>query len=265
LPGYVKKCFLASGFDSEEAIASMEITGDGPENSIKIMEAYIEKHYSHDSSMHSEFSVGYEGPFEFPPGHKVRIYNFVKEVKQNYNKKNSPVFNSAMKPPNLASLPDNEKQTNLCSRKRSNATKELQSGSGHKKCKTSIEVAFNETSSNLSISKDHRQVQSSINYWIDGHQSELLRSLNQNHYSIKTVNEGTTVTVYVQCKLCNTPIKLQPKATKMKGVQHGISNWTKHVTSCYLKRLKAKSGQTKLTLKPIHLDSSDRSSSSHLI
>jgi len=265
LPGYVTKCFLASGFDSEEAIASMEMTGDGPENSMKMMEAYIDKHYSHDPSMHSEFSIGLGGPFEFPPGHKVRICNFVKEVKQNYNKKISPVFNCAMKPPKLASLPENEQQTKQCSRKRLNASKEPQSGSNHKKCRTSIEVAFNETpSSSLTQSenKDYRQVQSSINYWIDGHQSELLRTLNEDHFSIKTVNNGTNVTVYVQCKLCNTPIKLQPKVTKMKGIQHGISNWTKHVTSCYLKKLKADSGQTKLTLKPIHLDPSDKNNSS---
>ena len=46
------------------------------------------------------------------------------------------------------------------------------------------------------------------------------------------------------------------------GVQHRISNWTKHVTPCYLKRLKADSGQAKLTLKPIQLDSSNECSSS---
>jgi len=46
----------------------------------------------------------------------------------------------------------------------------------------------------------------------------------------------------------------------MKGVQLGISNWTKHVTSYYLKKLKADSGQTKLTMKSIQLDSSDKSS-----
>ena len=87
LPGYVTKCFLASGFDSEEAIASMDVTINGPENSIKIMEAYIEKHFSHDPSMHSVFSFDHGMPFEFPPGHKVRICSFVKEVKQNYNRK----------------------------------------------------------------------------------------------------------------------------------------------------------------------------------
>ena len=69
--------------------------------------------------------------------------------------------------------------------------------------------------------------------------------------------------VYVQC----TSIKLQLKLTQKKGVQHRISNWTKHVTPCYLKRLKADSGQAKLTLKPIQLDSSNEcsSSQSHLL
>jgi len=37
LPGYVLKCFLATGFNSEEAIAYMDT------NSVKTMEAFIEK------------------------------------------------------------------------------------------------------------------------------------------------------------------------------------------------------------------------------
>ena len=36
LPEYVTKCFLASGFDSEEAIACMDVATDGPGNSIKM-------------------------------------------------------------------------------------------------------------------------------------------------------------------------------------------------------------------------------------
>jgi len=252
LPEYVINCFHASGFDSEEVISTMDVTSDGSENTMKIMEAYMEKHYSHDPSMRSKFSASLEGPFEFPPGHKVKICNFVKEVKQNYNKKIVPVFNRAVKPskPAFLPLPDSEQQ----SRKRSNATK---SPGNHKKCKLSIEVALNETHSGLSNpseSKEHMQVKSSIQNWIDHHLSELVRSLNEDHYSINTINKNAAVTVHVHCKLCNTTIKLQPKFTKTKGIQHGISNWTKHVAPCYLERLKADSGQTKLTLKPIKFD-----------
>jgi len=71
----------------------MDLTSDGQRNTIK---AYIEKHFLHDPSMHSKFSAGLEGPFEFPPGNK--IYNFEKEMKQNYCKKILPVFNCAVKP-----------------------------------------------------------------------------------------------------------------------------------------------------------------------
>ena len=54
----------------------------------------------------------------------------------------------------------------------------------------SIDVTLNETPPGLSLqpeSKEHRQVQSSIQNWIEGNQSELLRSLNEDHYNIKTV------------------------------------------------------------------------------
>ena len=78
----------------------------------------------------------------------------------------------------------------------------------------------------------------------------MRNGLNEEDYGIKAVNTGTTVIVYVKCKLCHTPIKLQPKS-KNAGIHHGISNWTKHVALCYFKWLKADSGQTKLVLKPI--------------
>ena len=65
LPGYVLKCFLATGFDFEEAIAYMD------KDSVKTMETFIEKRFSHDPNMHSQFSVGLGLPNEFPPGHKV--------------------------------------------------------------------------------------------------------------------------------------------------------------------------------------------------
>ena len=77
LPGYVQKCFLASGFETEESIAYMDA------DSVKTMETFVEKQFSHDSSMHSKFlSTSSGSSFEFPPGHKVLILN-------NYNTKHS--------------------------------------------------------------------------------------------------------------------------------------------------------------------------------
>ena len=46
LPGYVQKCFLTSGFES---IAYMDA------DSVKTMETFVEKQFSHDPSMHAQY------------------------------------------------------------------------------------------------------------------------------------------------------------------------------------------------------------------
>ena len=45
LPPYVVNCLKAAGFDSEDAICSMDIS-DHQENSIYVIENYIEQYYS---------------------------------------------------------------------------------------------------------------------------------------------------------------------------------------------------------------------------
>jgi len=268
LPSYVMKCFLAAGFDSEEAIVSMNTNIQEKENSIKVMEQYIEKRFSHDPTMHSEFSFSLGVPFEFPPGHVLRICSFVKEVKQNHNRKVSPIFNSTVQPLQMSVSPE-EQTMDSCSRKRTiaNNLESLGSGRDCKQLRVCIDVPAN---TELPIesetqSMEQRQVQSSINYWIETHQVELFRGLNKDHYCIKVVKSSATPTVYVKCLLCHTSIKLQPKATKKKGLHYGISNWTKHVTPCYLKRIKSDQGQLKLELKPMQLDVVSESDSSSSI
>ena len=52
-------------------------------DSVKTMETFVEKQFSHDPSMHSKFlPTSSESSFEFPPGHKVLIL-------KNYNTKHS--------------------------------------------------------------------------------------------------------------------------------------------------------------------------------
>ena len=45
LPPYIVRCFLAAGFDTIEVIASMDVS-ENPENSISVIESFIEKYYS---------------------------------------------------------------------------------------------------------------------------------------------------------------------------------------------------------------------------
>ena len=104
--------------------------------------------------------------------------------------------------------------------KKANTTNDASQLHENKKSKISIAFPSNNTSlpSIPPKSKEYRQIQSSIKCWIEGNQSELLRNgLNEEHYSIKAVKKGPTVIAHVECKLCHTLIKLQPKTTKKLG------------------------------------------------
>jgi len=83
LPGYVVNCMLAAGYDDVNVISSMNVS-DGQGNSINTIENFIEKHFKGDTEYchcHTSKSLL---PFEFPPGHRIRICNFVNEVKKIY-------------------------------------------------------------------------------------------------------------------------------------------------------------------------------------
>ena len=53
--------------------------GDGPSNSITTIENMINSHFQGNEQYYSN-AVLATGPFVFPPGHKIRIANFVAEV-----------------------------------------------------------------------------------------------------------------------------------------------------------------------------------------
>ena len=81
-PPYVVNCLKAAGFDSVDTICSMNVS-ERRENSIYVIENYIEQYYS----THQVFFANPNGcvqprPFKFPPGHRMQIINFVKELKK---------------------------------------------------------------------------------------------------------------------------------------------------------------------------------------
>ena len=77
LPQYVVQCFLFSGFDTPEVVARM--TTDGPGNSIEQMEQYILKEYPDEQSCYHMSIIKHS--HVFTPGHKIRISDFIKDVK----------------------------------------------------------------------------------------------------------------------------------------------------------------------------------------
>ena len=86
LPKCVANCLQAAGYDEQEVIASMD-TSEGENNSISMIEKYIEKQHKINPNMlpnnlSSLPSSRTALSFEFPPGLRICIGNFVQEVKQ---------------------------------------------------------------------------------------------------------------------------------------------------------------------------------------
>ena len=112
LPEYVAKCLMSAGYDEIEVLSTMG-TNEKQGNSIEKIESFIEKRCA-DSSEHNPFS---SHPFEFPPGHRVQICNFVWELKKSKEKLN-PVNSCVAKKrlnPHKHSTPSTSKRMKVTS------------------------------------------------------------------------------------------------------------------------------------------------------
>ena len=82
LPVYITNCLMAAGFDDAEVIAAMD-TSENPGNLIPQIENYIERRFHSNSEYISNPTLlNSQLPFKFPPVHKIKIHNFVQEVKK---------------------------------------------------------------------------------------------------------------------------------------------------------------------------------------
>lgn len=85
LPQYVVNCLLASGFDVADVIMSMDVS-DKAGNSIEIIEKFIGEHFADNEDYNNTSVLAHSPtPFVFPPGHKLRIRNFVLEVRRKFS------------------------------------------------------------------------------------------------------------------------------------------------------------------------------------
>ena len=74
LPAYVQECLVVSGFDTLDTIASMD---DDFDNFIDRIQRFVQDNMPPNSLYANPCS----GKCVLPPGHKVCIRNFVKEVR----------------------------------------------------------------------------------------------------------------------------------------------------------------------------------------
>ena len=203
LPRYVVNCLQAAGYDELEVVASMDTT-EGETSSICRIEKLIERRHKNNPNMlpsYSSDSFNSESlPFEFPPGHRIRICNFVQEVKQLYR--------------------------NKISSSKIVSTKHARSATTAKRIKPMTQP---EDQFPLSVDELTCKVHESIRKWIGQQKLMALNSLKQGkHYSVIVNNHGNgQITVVVNCGICRTSVRLH-----LLNTHYQISNWTRHVKRC---------------------------------
>lgn len=189
LPPYVVKCFLVAGFDTPDVIASMD-TSENPGNSITIIESFIDKYYSGHKDFYPTCTVPTaQQPFIFPPGHRLRISNFVSEVKRKCER-NLQVIKASSK------------------RNLTNFSKPLS-----KKVRASVKAEDSDTDSEcidtiVSVSK---QIRASILKWVRSQSCIVLKNLKENKdFTVVVTNapKSDALSVSVRCKACNIRIQL---------------------------------------------------------
>ena len=93
IPEYAMNCFINAGYDMPNIVAQMKTIGNG--NSLDEIESFILKHYSDDDSCFppaahnrrnssSGVATTKRRQFVFPPGHRIRITEFINSVKSKY-------------------------------------------------------------------------------------------------------------------------------------------------------------------------------------
>lgn len=181
LPEYIVNCFMSSGYDEMEVISTMD-TSDKEHNSIDKIEKFIQRKYA-NSAEHNPFP---SPAFEFPPGHRIRICNFVKEVKKLKESCGSG--------------------KNVCTRKRGKPKSHLENNVFAEKKQKHLEDSEEEASdvqeSNvLTVTGVSKQVRSSLGKWMAKQKNDRSGQLHEGeHYSLQIIPKGTPETFSIHCK-----------------------------------------------------------------
>ena len=193
LPAYVVNCFLVSGFDTHEVVTTMDVTNQ-PGNSIEQIEQFISENKLYQDPKYVDEMI-YHERFTFPPGHRLRIVQFVTRLRDE-----------------LANVKAMHKKGY---RRRS-------SYSPMKK------LDMDTVSNNL-----QRQLISWARKQEDNDDLKLLQE--HKHYVINVMELGDSeetkrLKATIMCLLCNKAVLLYGKDRSFM-----LSNYTKHVKSCIKK------------------------------
>ena len=170
------------------------------ENSICEVENYVEQYYStHQDTFANPNGCIQPRPFKFPPGHRMQITYFVKEVKQiskigQKHRLREPIYKVKRRCVSNANEPSGSAQSN------------------------------EETIATVS-----KQIRCSASAWVQKETDPIVHSFKENKdfsVNIKTSNDK----LFVECIPCNTTLKLHPDPKK--SCSYILLNWTRHVANC---------------------------------
>ena len=210
LPEYIVNCFLAAGFDVPEVISAMDIS-DNPGNSIAQIEVFIARKYNGDP----RFSpINPTVDFEFPPGHRVRICNFVRDIKERC-KSNT--------------------ESHACNRKGKHSVGK-HSVEKRSQVKKPRLTCTDDSETELSITTVSNRIRRNVSAWIRKQTNPRLNNLQENvHFSIVVSHvpkDPCALTVSMRCIVCSTNVGLQKKDNSINDAPYLISNWCRHVKKC---------------------------------
>lgn len=238
LPEYIVNCLTSSGYDELEVLCGMD-TSEAPNNTIAKVESYINRKYVSKVEYNPDLST----PFEFSPGHRERICNFIGELKKLQKSRNA-----SNKKRHTSHYDSSTSKRQKCSWKGDDGSEDNYSDS-----------ANTET---VSIEAVYKQVRSSLKAWMKKQEDIHFKQLQEDkHYSLQVVPKKSPgfFSVLLRCSKCRVSIQLQQKDNSDSAAPYLISNWTRHLKSCLAKN-ENKSQLSQCNIRQCFFRSSNKSS-----
>lgn len=213
LPSYIVESLIVSGFDDIVSISGMNLD-DSPKNSIKVIEKYIEERKT-DYPQCIRPNQSLTSTFEFPPGHKIRIESFVRDIKLKHGSTNKREANS------------------------------IKGGRSKKrKIDTDIDCDEDKVESISNVTNDLRK------RLITWSRKKLEKPLVENKDFAILVKYDTIdskqILASIRCLSCGNPQRINRKPTGNKPWQ--LSNFIKHYDSCVTRKQKSDRPEIQLKL-----------------
>ena len=223
LPDYIVKCLLAAGYDELDVICDMN-TAETPQNCIGKVEKFVNTRYSNNK----EYNPTLCQPFEFPPGHRARICNFVNELSHLKSKAKQKGIEKSQKRKHKSFC---SRVSVACKKSKNEDEQELIDLTSTSDCE----------SSDVNVVTVSKQVHTSLRNWAKKQESGYNQLQEGKHYVLNVTPKGNPgfFIVALRCAKCNITIHLHQKNSSSCHSPYLLSNFTRHIKICFPKTAQA--------------------------